>query len=239
MENAISVGHHGYKKIFVDFADQASVCHAVLADRIMHIDTPGLHALSDKLGIPLIGYADRDGLDVNNWTACRLTGYSSMGSDMILCKTDEQKHLLPFDRIELEIVYTYLAKGKRIPYTKNRCAFFAQNDINPTLHDFPLPPCYRQSELYPDLLLITYEIPDDVDVMLEYMDELLVYRDELALRYTQNEDTYLANDGSHLIYTGWENDYCLLLICIVSLPSEVTFEEVKQAYSLGLFIPIS
>jgi len=237
MENAISIGYDGYKKVRVDFDDGESIRRAVKATRLRYIRTPALQTLSQTLGVPLVGYANADGLDINNGTACRLTGAGSIGSDMILCKTDPDGAILPLGEVELERVYTYITTGTLVEDSTKVCAFFADNRICPILPQYVGPPQVLRAAAYPRLVVLAYDLcnVDRVDAIAE------VVRYEYALReaYAEKGDVFVAKDGRFALQCGMIDNNTAALVCVQMLdgaceaPNVVAFDRVKEAYGRG------
>lgn len=110
--NAIVVRWLDIIGVQVDFSDLSNIEQAINARRLYTIHTAKTLELSERLGVHLMGYVDREGNDINNQTACNLTGYDYLGSMMFLCKTDDRYNALPFTEEEYNRVYAYLTNGK-------------------------------------------------------------------------------------------------------------------------------
>ena len=111
-ENAIIIRPLDVVKTYVDFSDIDNIYSALDVESVSTIHTAATQELSSKLGIHLIGFVDRHMSDINNPLAASISGYDYIGSNMLLCKTDDRFNPLPFTKEELEKVYRYLVEGE-------------------------------------------------------------------------------------------------------------------------------
>ena len=159
-ENAILIRQLDVLKIHVDFSDINNIYEAVNADRVSTIHTAKTQELSSKLGVHLVGYVDREGNDINNPLACKISGYDYLGSFMLLCKTDDKWNNYGFTPDELDRVYTYLTTGKIVNKVKvsEIEKFFEEYHLDPPLPRFDLnPKVYYQNEV-PYVMLLRYDL---------------------------------------------------------------------------------
>lgn len=159
-ENAILIRQLDVLKIHVDFSDMNSIYEAVGADRVSTIHTAKTQELSSKLGVHLVGFVDREGDDINNDLACKISGYDYLGSFMLLCKTDDKWNNYGFSQDELDRVYTYLTTGKIVNKVKSSeiAKFFEEYHLDPPLPRFGVEPKVYYETSVPYVMLLRYDL---------------------------------------------------------------------------------
>ena len=168
-ENAIIVRPLDIIKVYVDFSNLDNVYKAIDANRVSTIHTAKTQEISAKLGIHLMGFVNREGDDINNKKACEISGYDYLGSNMLLCKTDDRFNALPFEEQELECVYTYLTEGKIIASkpTDGAQEFIKMYGVNPPLVNCSIEPTFYWVREVPYVLLVRYDLESASDEQLE------------------------------------------------------------------------
>ena len=169
-ENAILIRQLDVLKVYVDFSNPDAIHEVLHCERVSTIHTEETRKLSNKLGVHLMGYVDREGNDINNQLACKISGYDYLGSFMLLFKSDDKMNELGFNEDELTAVYDYLIAGKIIPASINKEArdFIKKHDIEPILPGFSDVPSYSLFfDKYPNLLCIVYD-EEELDADAEY-----------------------------------------------------------------------
>ena len=174
-ENAILIRQLDVLKVYVDFSSDEGIKTAINAERLSTIHTLKTQELSNKLGVHLIGYINREGNDINNDLACEISGYDYIGSFMLLCKSDDKYNNYGFDENELECVYTYLTTGKVISPVKDDTInkFFKKYSFEAPLPNFDIKPKVYYDEKVPYVILLRYEIRNVPFHLLERMGQVL------------------------------------------------------------------
>ena len=192
-ENAILIRFLDVVKVHVNFDDERGIYDALGVDRVSTIHTAKTQDISNKLGVHIIGYVNREGNDINNDLACQISGYDYLGSFMLVCKTDNKFNLYPFEENELESVYTYLTTGKVVPvYMKlDEAAFFEKHNINPVLPNLNVSHEAQFFTRFPSVICLSYkenELVKDEDFQ-KFGEALFLYSD----RIIKEMDSYGAN----------------------------------------------
>ena len=212
MNNAILIRFADIIPIEVDFSDLNNIYSAIGAEGVSTIHTATTQDISRKLGVHLMGFVDRDGDDINNDVACKISGYDYLGSSMLLCKTDNSFHALPFNGAELNCVYTYLTTGKVIPSVATDGDFFEIYGINPVLPNFGVQPRIVLSPNYPTLALVVFDLRS-VD-MAKVGENLFYYADTLVKRFGISFGFKLSPDGKYYTINKWVHGYAYFVVCI-------------------------
>ena len=209
-ENAILIRQLDVLKVYVDFDDPNGIEKAVNARRVSTIHTAKTQEISNKLGIHLVGYVDREGNDINNELACRLSGYDYLGSFMLLCKTDDKFNNYGFSKEELECVYTYITTGKVISATKanDATSFFDKYGIELALPNLYVEPKIYIREDVPYVMLLRYNLNDVPSNKLNDLGISLFGFSSFLIEKCQSDDDHveLSNDGKFYLKCLMENE---------------------------------
>lgn len=159
-ENAILIRPLDVLKVEVDFSNLENINYAINADGVSTIHTQKTQEISDKLGIHIIGFVDRNANDINNPKACEISGYKYIGSFMLVCKTDSRFNPLPLNEDELETVYTYLATNDvALAKSNDAKTFFTRYEItNPLLPVSNVVPSTYYKKEVPYLIMFRYDL---------------------------------------------------------------------------------
>ena len=209
MANALLIRYLDVIKIDVDFSDIQNIYDVLNARGVSTIHTEETQRISGLLGIHLMGYVDRNGDDINNRLACKLSGYDYLGSFMLLCKTDNKFNPLPFTEEELECVYTYVTEGRIIPIgiKLSVVAFFDRYDIiNPILPAFKVScePIFFNN--WPNIMALQYnedelETDEDYDYhgsqLFYFADRMIKEMDEA--QDSEGRDFDASRDGKYFL----------------------------------------
>ena len=205
-ENALLVRPLDIVKVYVDFSNIDNIYKFLDAERLATIHTKETQAISNRIGIHIMGFATREGDDINNKRACEISGYDYIGSLMLLCKTDDKFNALPLDEAELECLYEYLTTGKVIPNKKLDSSlqkFMERYGIkDPLLPNFELEPDVYYQESIPYMIYLRYDLNkvDNNGKAYQDMGAALFYMaDRLVNEFPEENGVHMSPDGRYYI----------------------------------------
>jgi len=205
MENAILVRHLDIIKIEIDFSDINNICSALNASSLSTIHTAKTQELSNKLGVHLMGFVDRNGDDINNEKACSLSGYDYIGSFMLLCKTDRNFNPLPLSEKEVNLVFDYLNPNKEeIKQDKEDNEyerFCKEYGFRPVLPNSPIKLEFFRKEGVPYVLIARYNFNEVKENDYKaFLDALYKYSSILIDEFKDVDGVKLSSDGKYYLH---------------------------------------
>ena len=225
-ENAILVRPLDIIKIYVDFSNTDNIYEVINAERLSTIHTAQTQKLSALLGIHLMGFVNRDGDDINNSRACQISGYDYLGSNMLLCKTDDKLNPLPFSEAELNSVYTYLTTGKNTSSSlnQNSSSFIEKHNILPVLPEFGIEPKELYSRSHPNVIVFQYDFSNlDDDKLLKIGENLFNYSSRLIdelINIDQANSVFVDASRTYYLHNYFPEDHQSYYVLIQAISSE-------------------
>ena len=239
MENAILVEWLDIKKVEVNFDDTGDLMAQIGCRRVFTIHTQKTMEMSRLLGIHIMGYVDREGDDINNKKACEITGYDYLGSKLLLFKTDDSWHELPFTEDEFDRVYTYITTGKVKPQADMKNPFFKKYPINPILPNFGFEPKIVNDKENDNVIYFVYNLM--FKDLTKLGEQLFHYSDRLVNEFEDYENVKISPDGDYLLKcaTGPSMMYFVVAIQAITKPKEKPLiddeKNLKKIAEEGLF----
>ena len=209
MDNAIIIRQIDIIKTNVDFSDLDNINKAINASHLSTIHTMKTQELSSLLGIHLMGFVDSDGDDINNQKACEISGYDYLGSQMLLCKTDDKFNPLPLNDDEMECVFHYLVTGEIVQKHDSEIykEFCEKYGVNPILPEFPIEPEFFKEDMVPYVIVARYNFNKLSEKQLEKMGETLFHYSSLLIgRFKNVEGVHLSLDDKYYLSCYKDND---------------------------------